>query len=345
MTSLCTYNLGKSIDETLLHFCILSLGYGLRGVVLDWFWSYLHNRWIRVKCKPTSSGQTETSAEFTVEYGTPQGSCLGPLIFLIFCNDLWLNLLYLQYMQFADDTTLILGQKNHRYLKYCIESDLIIVQDWFNVNKLTLNINKSSYMIFRPNNTEMCGLNITLNGVTLPQTCSTKFLGTWLDEKLVWTEHIRNLKTKLLSRLGLLQRSRRLLSTHSTHAMKSLYYAQIHSNISYALSLWGPMTSNHIINQIQHIQNKAVSCIDIDLSMEQIYLKHGILPVPKMIHLELCKLGFKFINNMLPKPLTNALMTDHRYSSIEKVHRYETRNKCVPTCPESPKPLQEQFFI
>ena len=125
---------------------------------------------------------------------------------LIFCNDLQLNLLYLQCVQFADDTTL--GHKNLWYLKYCIESDLIIVQDWFNANKLMLNISKSSYMIFRPNNTDVCGLNITLNSVTLPQTCSTKFLGTWLDEKLVWTEHVRNLRTKLLCRLGLLRRSK-----------------------------------------------------------------------------------------------------------------------------------------
>ena len=116
--------------------------------------------------------------------------------------------------------------------------------------------------------------------------------------------------------------------------MKSLYYAQIHSNISYALSLWGPMTSSRNINQIQLIQNKAVSCIDIELSMEQTYLKYGILPVPKMIHLELCKLGFKLINNMLPKPLTQALMTDHQDSSIVKVHHYETRNKCIPNLPK-----------
>ena len=58
--------------------------YGLHGTVLDWFKSYLSNRKIRVKCKPTSTGQTEVSEEYPIEYGTPQGSCLRPLIFLIF---------------------------------------------------------------------------------------------------------------------------------------------------------------------------------------------------------------------------------------------------------------------
>ena len=188
--------------------------YGLRGVVLDWFRSYLHDRKLQVKCKPMSSGQIETSAEFPIEYGAPQGSCLGPLLFLIFCNDLRLNLSYLHCVQFADDTTLLLGHKNHRYLKYCVESNLAIVQDWFNVNKLTLNVNTSTFMIFSPNHTNTCELEITLNGVTLPRTNNTKFLGTWIDEKLVWSHHLKNLKTKLLSKLGLLRKSKKLLSTH-----------------------------------------------------------------------------------------------------------------------------------
>ena len=229
--------------------------YGLRGVVLDWFRSYLQDRKLRVKCKPMSSGKTETSAEFSIEYGAPQGSCLGPLIFLIFCNDLHLNLSYLHCVQFADDTTLLLGHKNHRYLRYCVESDLAVAQDWFNANKLTLNVSKSTFMIFSPSHRDTYELEIKLNGVTLPCTNSTKFLGTWIDEKLVWCYHLKNLKTKLLSKLGLLRKSKRLLSTH---AMKSLYYAQIHSNINYALVLWGPMAKHQDIKQIESIQNKAL---------------------------------------------------------------------------------------
>ena len=139
----------------------------------------------RVKCNPTSSGQMETSKEFPIEYGTPQGSCLGPLIFLIFCNDLYLNLVYLHCVQFADDTTLIMGHRNHHYLKYCIESDLNTVQDWFNANKLTLNLSISSYMTFYPNKAKTPEFNLSLNGITLPRTDSTKFLGSWLNDRLV----------------------------------------------------------------------------------------------------------------------------------------------------------------
>ena len=170
--------------------------YGLRGKVLDWFRSYLSNITIRVKCKLTSTGQTEISEEYPIEYGMPQGSCFGPLIFLIFCNDLRLNLQYLHSVQFADDTTLIIGHKNHMYLKYYIESDLKIVHDWFNAKKLTLNLTKTTYMTFQTKTSRKTDLNLVLNGVTLPKTQCTKFLGTWLDDKLVWTEHVKKLKMK-----------------------------------------------------------------------------------------------------------------------------------------------------
>ena len=187
-------------------------------------------------------------------------------------------------------------------------------------------------MIFSPNHTNTCDLDITLNGVTLARTNTTKFLGTWIDEKLVWSHHLKNLKTKLLSKLGLLRKSKNLLSTH---AMKSLYYAQIHSNINYALALWGPMAKYHDIKQIQSIQDKALRCIEENSHVELAYRKHGILPLSKMIVLELCKLGYKLCNDLLPLPLMVALRSDHKQSSIEKTHHYNTRNKSTPNLPKA----------
>ena len=175
-------------------------------------------------------------------------------------------------------------------------------------------------------------LEIKLNGVTLPRTNSTKFLGTWIDEKLVWCYHLKNLKTKLLSKLGLLRKSKKLLSTH---AMKSLYYTQIHSNINYALVLWGPMAKYRDIKQIESIQNKALRCIEENSKVELIYHKHGILPLSKMLLLELYKLGYKLCNDLLPPPLMVALKSDHKQVSTEKTHHYNTRNKNTPNLPKA----------
>ena len=114
---------------------------------MDWFKSYFANRMMKVKCN-TGSGGTSISIQYRVEYCTPQESCLGPLIFLIFCKDFHLHLSFLEYIQFADDTTLYIGHVNLYYIQFCTEYDLLMLHIWFNAHKLTLNIIKSVVMGF-----------------------------------------------------------------------------------------------------------------------------------------------------------------------------------------------------
>ena len=119
-----------------------------------WFESYLNGRQMRVKCNVASSGKTEYSDYMKVSYGTPQGSCLGPLIFLIFTNDLHRHLVYSSSILFADDTTLYKTHRNLVYLKWCLEDDLCTLNDWFAANKLTLNLDKTVCMLFHKNNNQ-----------------------------------------------------------------------------------------------------------------------------------------------------------------------------------------------
>ena len=209
--------------------------YGLCGPCLEWFKSYLHGRTLRVKCN-TGNG-IGLSREYSIAYGTPQGSCLGPLIFLIFCNDLHLHLMHLEVLQFADDTTLYLSHKHLGYLRYCFETHLAIIQDWFNANKLTLNISKSVLMHFNAKRSSE-NLHVQIGNTTLPVVKSTKFLGVYIDEKLNWTEHAKQLQLKLKSRYCLLNKGKYLLSTH---AKKMVYFVQIYSNLLYGILMWGNM--------------------------------------------------------------------------------------------------------
>ena len=179
--------------------------YGICGTALSWFCSYLSNRRIRVKCKTVSSGVEVLSQEHIVQYGTPQGSCLGPLIVLIFVNDLHLHLCNSECVQFADDTTLIFSHQNLKYLQFCVEDKLMQMPDWFHVNKLTLNISKSLYLLFEVNKILRTNFNLSLNGLEIPRVRFSKFLGTWLDEKLCWDTHISKLVLKLKSGLGMLR--------------------------------------------------------------------------------------------------------------------------------------------
>ena len=100
--------------------------YGICGNALNWFESYLTNRKLRVKCRTISDPTEVVSDEQGVHYGTPKGSCLGPLIFLLFVNDLHLNLGAADCIQFADDTTLVFVHHNQNYLRYCVENELLI---------------------------------------------------------------------------------------------------------------------------------------------------------------------------------------------------------------------------
>ena len=165
--------------------------YGIRGNALAWFKSYLSNRMLRVKCRTVGSTANHTSDEYSVKYGTPQGSCLGPLIFLIFVNDLHLHLHDAECVQFADDTTLLFKHKNIRYLQFCIESKLKRIQDWFNANKLTLNVSKCSYLLFNVSNKQCSTSNLTLNDIDIPRVRFAKLLGTWIDDKLTWDTHVK----------------------------------------------------------------------------------------------------------------------------------------------------------
>ena len=181
--------------------------YGIRGTSLDWFKSYLTNRKMRVKCKAGRLNVETRSETVGVNYGCPQGSCLGPLIFLIFANDLQYNITFLQSIQFADDTTLYVSGRNKAYLEHCIAIDLNSIQDWFRANKLTLNIRKSFCMVFSPKGLEL-NLSLHLNNVPIPVVKVTKFLSIWLDGELNWKSHVDRLKTVINTKLGMLRRGK-----------------------------------------------------------------------------------------------------------------------------------------
>ena len=331
-------DLSKAFD-TLEHEVLLEKmhRYGIRGNVLNWYRSYLFNRKIRVKCQVASSGRLEYSDYRTVNFGTPQGSCLGPLIFLIFTNDLQKHLHHCSSILFADDTTLYKAHRNLKYLKWSIQDDMNTLTDWFMANKLTLNIDKTICMLFQPNGS--CQeIELEIDNIKIKSSKETKFLGLWLDHHLSWSTHIRNLITKLKRNQCLLKHGRRLMTEN---CLKMIYFSHIQSHITYGLVLWGNHLTDQLLKNIQKIQEQCLQYIKPGTSFKE----QNILRIDSMIELENNKFGYKLIHGLLPCKIELACVYDNSNHSLTKTHNYHTRNKKVPNLPVKMNKLYRSSFL
>ena len=251
---------------------------------MNWFKSYLNNRKLRVKINDTKSN------EYKVEYGMPQGSCLRPLIFLIFCNDLNLHLTHMQCIQFADDTTLYLGHPNQTQLKKMIEYDLETLQDWFRANKLTLNVEKSVCLVFNENMSKNDDMNLTMSGQKIPLQKETKFLGVWIDNNLKWDRHATEIINRIKLRQCLLKCGVNFLTTH---AKMVLFFAQMQCIFSYGIGAWGNMINQSQCIKLQKTQNQCVRLIEQAQNAEEVRKKYNILSINELTTLENYKLWYK----------------------------------------------------
>ena len=305
--------------------------YGIRGIANDWFRSYLTNRQMRVKCCVSSTGKCEHSKYQPLRHGAPQGSCLGPLIFLIFTNDLHRQIENCNTILFADDTTLYKTHRNLNYLRWSLEDDMTRLVDWFKANKLSMNVGKTVCVLFHKDSIPIT-TSIKVDSTEIRSVREVKFLGVWLDSQLNWSSHIEKLIIKISRNSNLIKYNKNTMP-RSTKLL--VYYAHIASHIQYGLILWGNSASATQLNRIQKILDKCVEFITHRQTSEEKLLPLNILTLSLMIKLGNYKFGYRLVHGLLPSKTCAICVHDSKDKLLLPCHHYHTRHRMVPNLPRT----------
>ena len=229
--------------------------YGIRGIPLPWLTSYLDNR---QKYVIVNGHNGHVSSNNTVVCGVPQGPVLGPLLFLLYINDLFLSSNYLSFILFADDTNIFL-HKDLATLTRLINQELSHVSSWFNANKLTVHPDKSKFMIFHPRRKQInpSELNILINNTPIARIQEHKFLGIIIHENLSWKQHIISICDKVAKVIGILSKTRRCLPSVT---LKTLYNSLFLPYITYCNLIWASTYASYL-EPLYLLQTKAIRII------------------------------------------------------------------------------------
>ena len=287
LTSCCIFlDLSKAFD-TVNHSILLSKleHYGIRGVGHSWFKSYLDNRTQIV----TVNG--ENSTEMKINCGVPQGSILGPLLFLLYINDIYNSSEVLDFLLIADDTSILFADKSLDAIEQTVNYEMKNVSEWLLANKLSLNVVKSNFLIIRPHKNNRI-LNLKINDENLKQETSSKYLGVLIDDKLNWKHHINQLNTKLSKSIGILYRLRHLIPKST---LVTLYNSFIQSHVLYGLLNWG-CANKTTLEPLKITLRKAVRVIDFasyTAHTEPIFKGFKLLNLENLYKLETAKFMFQ----------------------------------------------------
>ena len=311
-------DLSKAFD-TIDHEILLSKlqNYGIRGEAHSLLKSYLLDR------KQYVSVLGEKSENLPVLYGVPQGSCLGPLLFLIYINDLTNACKDSHFVLFADDTNIFVISKDRPELYRKANAVLNRVHLYMLANKLHINTGKSCYIEFSKSqskentaseNASPNGQTLFINDLPLERVESTKFLGVTIDKHLNWEEHRARLSKKLATCSGILNR---IKDNIPQELHKDLYHTLFESHLTYGITVWGGVSEA----KLEPLFKAQKKCIRIMFGDRDAYLEK-FKTSARTRSLNNQKLGQEFFQKEHTKPLFNK----HSIMNIHNLYLYHCIN-------------------
>ena len=238
--------------DTVNHNILLQKLYmqGVRGNSLQWIRSYLSNRQQYVSINES------TSSVLPINIGVPQGSILGPLLFILYINDMCRCSNILSFIHFADDTTVFIRGDNLDSLYDTMNNELKKIDSWLCSNKLSLNISKTSFMV-HSNKSKTTDKSLLIRNTNISLVHTAKFLGILIDDELKFKDHIRFVCGKVSKSVGII---RRLSGIVPSYVLKKIYMSLIYPYLIYCVETWGN-SSKTMLSKLCGVQNKCIKLI------------------------------------------------------------------------------------
>ena len=261
-----------------------------------------------------------TSSLLDIKTGVPQGSILGPLLFIIYINDISKVSSLLDFIIYADNTTLssVINSigNDENSIGNTLNKELDKVVSWLKVNKLSLNIDKTKYMIFYPHQKKVKKPKLMIENYEIECVDEFNFLGITFDKHMTWKPHIDRIANKLNRTIGILNCLKRQLPMH---IKLTLYYSLVQPHIIYGILLWG-----HNCDRILKLQKKIIRIISLskyNAHTNPLFRSLNILKVNDTFSLYTLKFYHKYINNKVPLYFQSFQIT-----RVHEIHNYNTRS-------------------
>uniref|UniRef100_A0A669CB82 Reverse transcriptase domain-containing protein n=1 Tax=Oreochromis niloticus TaxID=8128 RepID=A0A669CB82_ORENI len=285
--------------------------YGFRGVVLEWLKSYVGNRQQYVQINEYKSNLMDIAC------GVPQGSVLGPKMFIMYLNDICRVSQILKFVIFADDTNIMCSGVELPQVLEMITQELTILKKWFDINKLSLNLDKTKFMFFG-NQKKNIKIEICVDNVYLETVNEIKFLGVIIDHKLCWKPHITYVRGKLARGIAVLGKAKHMLDQKALHI---LYCALLLPYMSYCVEVWGNTykSNTQTITIIQKRAIRLINNVGYRDHTNALFVKMKAIKFQDLVEFKTAQIMYKVRNKLLPKEICKLF--------IEREGGYNLRGK------------------